>query len=268
MNQEKQSDDIFSQLVWLVESGADEAIDEHAGMLNWHVEKKVNIRTDQEIEKLLSVKPEKFKVKNNVSSSFIDTPPNKINSNSLSELKAEIQSFHGCGLRKTAMNFVFSDGNPESDIMIIGDAPSSQDDRQGKPFVGEHGVLLDKMLSSIGLNRDNVYLTNLVFWRPPGGRSLTQEEIDSCMPFCEKHIDLVKPKIIVCFDVVTAQNLLRCRDSFSKIRGKWLNYKPVLSDSETIRCITTYSPSYLLRLPTSKRQSWKDLLEIKQALTN
>lgn len=274
MDHEKQEEDAFAQLEWLVEAGADEAIEEQAGMLHWQagkatsMPKKEGISTEA-LEAALgqNVQPSAPKpLRRASSSSVVDVPPSSVKATSLSELRAEIEGFSGCGLKETAINLVFSDGNPEANIMIIGDAPVEDDDRQGKPFMGAHGALLDKMLAAIGLDRDTVYLTNLVFWRPPGGRSPTQEEVEACLPFVQQHIALVKPKMVICLGAAVARNILRNSDSFSKVRGKWFDYTAPLHDTETVPCLPTHPPSYLLRLPTSKRQAWQDLLKIKSKL--
>lgn len=278
MDQEEQSDEVLEQLIWQVEAGADEAIEEQAGMLHWQAGKSPSAPSSpppsnrglsqEALESALKPVPQP-KIRPRVSTSVVDVPPENVKATSLSELKAEVEAFNGCGLKQTAMNLVFAQGNPEADIMVIGDAPAEDDDRQGLPFVGAHGVLLNKMLASIGLDREKVYLTNMVFWRPPGGRSPTQEEIEACQPFVQQHINLVKPKMIVCFGGAVAKNLLRSKDTFSKIRGKWYDYTTPIAaeDAEGIPTIATHPPAYLLRLPASKRQAWQDLLKIKAVIT-
>lgn len=280
MDQETQNDDALAQLIWQVEAGADEAIEEQAGMLHWQTGKRTSVPTSVHecgvsAEALEAALPSSGKITSSTtpyrsSTSVVDTPPDSVKATSLSELRSEVEAFTGCGLKKMAMNLVFADGNPEADIMIIGDAPMEDDDRQGTPFAGAHGVLLNKMLAAIGLNRDKVYLTNLIFWRPPGGRSPTQEEVEACLPFVQQHITLINPKIVICLGGAVARNLAHRKEAFSKVRGKWFDYVPPLAENgaEVIRCIPTHPPAYLLRLPASKRQAWQDLLKIKDALTS
>ncbi len=276
MDKENQKDDALSQLIWQVEAGADEAIEEQAGMLHWQTRRATSAPNPERglsaeaLETALKSVPNSTPKQppRRAAGAIVDTPPTDVKATSLSQLQAEVEAFTGCGLKQTAMNFVFADGTAEADLMVIGDAPAEDDDRQGKPFMGAHGALLTKMLAAIGLDRDKVYLTNMVFWRPPGGRAPTQEEVDACLPFVHKHIALVQPKLIVCLGGVVAKNLLHKKESFSKVRGKWFDYKTPLGGetTESIPCLPTHPPAYLLRLPISKRQAWKDLLTIKDNL--
>lgn len=186
---------------------------------------------------------------------------------SLDELKAALVVFEGCDLKQMAMNLVFADGNPEADIMIIGDVPAEEEDRQGLPFAGANGQLLDKMLASIGLDRTKVYLTNLVFWRPPGNRTPSEVEVAACLPFTQQHIRLKAPKLIILFGALTAKTLLRTKEPFSKLRGKWTDYAVTgagAAEPMTVPCLPTYHPLYLMRQPSAKRQAWSDLLETKE----
>ena len=141
----------------------------------------------------------------------------------LEDLKKLIISNCDCPLKKTAKNIVFSDGNPRANIMFIGEAPGEIEDKTGKPFKGEAGKLLDKMLQAIQLNRENVYLTNIIFWRPPGNRKPTEEEIRVCLPFVKKHINLINPKILVLVGATAASAILNIQTGITQIRGKWKN---------------------------------------------
>lgn len=184
---------------------------------------------------------------------------------SLEDLRQALVEFEGCALKKTATNLVFADGNPQSDVMLIGEAPGADEDRQGLPFVGVSGQLLDRMLATIGLDRTCVYITNIVNWRPPGNRQPTPQEIAICKPFVEKHITLVQPKILVLVGGVAMKALFNTNDGIMRLRGTWQSYStPELKSP--IKAIATYHPSFLLRSPGQKAQSWQDLLMIKRAL--
>ncbi|MDR0744766.1 MAG: uracil-DNA glycosylase, partial [Holosporales bacterium] len=145
-----------------------------------------------------------------------------------------------CHLKKTAKNTVFSDGDPSSDIMIIGEAPGHEEDEQGKPFVGQSGKLLDHMLAAIGIQRAEVYISNIVFWRPPGNRTPSADEIELCLPYVEEHILLTNPKILLLLGGVAVKSLLNTNEPISKLRGKNNSYK-------RIDTLATFHPAYLLR---------------------
>lgn len=185
----------------------------------------------------------------------------------LEGLKTAFEAFDGCPLKETAMNFVFADGNPMAQIMLIGEAPGAEEDRRGVPFVGPAGKLLDRMLSAIKLDRSNTYITNILPWRPPGNRNPTDSEISACLPFVEKHIAIIKPKIIVLVGGISAKTLLRRDEGIMRLRGKWLKYQGV-SNTPEIPARALLHPAYLLRQPAQKRETWQDLLEIRQRLNN
>ena len=181
------------------------------------------------------------------------------------ELRRALEKFDGCALKKTATNLVFLDGNPEARIMFIGEGPGAEEDRQGLPFVGPSGKLLDKMLGSIGLDRTKVLISNTVFWRPPGNRTPTPQETAVCMPFVERLIELVDPKILVALGGPAAKLLLAQSTGVGRLRGKWFPYStPGLSCP--IEATAMYHPAYLLRSPAQKRDTWKDWLAIKHKL--
>jgi len=185
--------------------------------------------------------------------------------NSIAELKTAVEKFEDCALKKTAMNTVFADGNPEAKIMFIGEAPGADEDRQGLPFVGASGKLLDRMLASIELDRSNYYITNIVFWRPPGNRNPTTGEIAACLPFVERHIELVDPEILVFLGGPAAKTLLGRQEGITKMRGQWFDYAtPKLP--RPAQAIPFYHPAYLLRSPAHKREAWRDILAIKQKI--
>ncbi|MCE2926365.1 MAG: uracil-DNA glycosylase [Rickettsiales bacterium] len=183
----------------------------------------------------------------------------------LEELKEAVMAFDGCALKKTAIKTVFADGNPNAKIMLIGEAPGAQEDIQGIPFCGPSGLLLDKMLASIGLSRDSIYITNTVFWRPPGNRQPSKEETAICLPLVEKHIALIAPKLIILSGGTATSTLLSQDTSISKLRGKFYAYQNNYLPSE-IQTAVTYHPSYLLRTPAQKKSAWADLLMIKKQL--
>ena len=183
----------------------------------------------------------------------------------LAELEAAVRAFDGCAIKKTASKTVFSDGNPDASCMIIGEAPGAQEDVQGIPFCGPSGQLLDRMLAAIGLDRTSVYITNTVFWRPPGNRQPTPEETAICLPLVEKHIALVKPKLLVLSGGVATSTLLKKDLSISRLRGKLYEYKNDFMD-QPVPAIVTFHPSYLLRTPSQKRLAWNDLLMMQAFL--
>ncbi len=185
-------------------------------------------------------------------------------SNTLAELKSAIEGFEGCNLKFTARTTVFSDGNPKARIMLVGEAPGRDEDEQGLPFVGRSGQLLDKMLGAIGLDRDQVYITNVLPWRPPGNRTPTTAETDICLPFVERHITLVDPDMLVLIGGSSAKTMLRTKSAIMNLRGKW--QKVLIGDRE-IDAMPCLHPAYLLRAPNHKSLAWKDLLAIKARLT-
>jgi uracil-DNA glycosylase family 4 len=188
--------------------------------------------------------------------------------NTLDELRAAVMKFDGCGLKKTASKTVFSDGNPShAKVMLIGEAPGEQEDIQGIPFCGPSGKLLDKVLASIGITRaENLYISNTVFWRPPGNRQPSAEESAICLPFVEKHIALINPKMLLLAGGTATMALLKMDTAVSKLRGKFYEYtNPYLA--APIPVLITYHPSYLLRSPGQKRLAWQDMLLVKRFLT-
>ena len=186
--------------------------------------------------------------------------------NTLEELQAAIAAFEGCALKRTAKNTVFSDGNPETQVMVIGEAPGADEDRLGKPFVGVSGQLLDRMLASIGLDRQTgFYITNILPWRPPGNRTPTSGEIATCLPFIERHIALVDPKMIILAGGVAAKTIFQTSEGIMKLRGRWFDYHPAMLKA-AVPTMAIFHPAYLLRSPAQKREAWRDLLAIRQKL--
>lgn len=185
----------------------------------------------------------------------------------LSELEKAVRDFDGCSLKKMATNTVFSDGDSKSEIMIIGEAPGNHEDLQGIPFCGDSGKLLNEMFASIGYLREKLYITNTLFWRPPGNRKPTEDELSLCRPFVEKHISLIKPKLIVLMGATAMSSVLGINDAISKVRGKILDYTNSYL-TENIKTITLFHPSYLMRQPEKKRLAWQDLLTIDNFLNS
>lgn len=184
----------------------------------------------------------------------------------LAELKEYVENFEGCELKQFANNTVFADGNPNAKILLIGEAPGSTEDEQGIPFCGESGKLLDSMLSTIGITRtQNAYITNTVFWRPPANRRPTNDEINICKPFVEKHIALIKPKIIILVGNTAAISLLGKNEGITRIRTNNYSYTNQYL-SESIVTTALFHPAYLLRQPMQKKATWFDLLKIKKLL--
>jgi DNA polymerase len=184
---------------------------------------------------------------------------------SLAELEAAVRAFEGCALKRTAKNTVFADGTPGAPVMIVGEAPGADEDRLGKPFVGVSGQLMDRMMEAIGLTRSGgFYITNILFWRPPGNRTPTLAEQAMCLAFTRRHVELAKPKLLVLAGGVAAKAVLDTTDGIMRLRGKWASYR--LGDGTDLPTMPTFHPAYLLRTPASKRQSWQDLLAIDKKL--
>jgi len=181
--------------------------------------------------------------------------------NTIDELKTYIEGFKGCPLHKDATNAVFSDGNPKSKIMLIGEAPGHDEDIEGKPFVGRSGKLLDKILDSIDLNREKVFILNVLKCRPPKNRNPKPSEIEKCEPFLKKQLEIIKPKLIIALGRISAITLLRKKDSLKDMRNKIHKY-------EGIDLIVTYHPAALLRNPNYKKPTWDDFSFIRDEYLN
>jgi len=186
----------------------------------------------------------------------------------LDELEAMVRAFDGCAIKKTASKTVFADGNPGGSVMIIGEAPGAQEDLQGIPFCGPSGQLLDRMLAAIGLTRaEHVYISNTLFWRPPGNRQPTPEETTICLPFVEKHIALVKPRLLMLSGGTATTALLKKDATISRLRGKLYDYQNEFMDAP-VPTMVTFHPSYLLRTPAQKRLAWSDLRQAQAFLAS
>lgn len=183
----------------------------------------------------------------------------------LGELKNALAGFEECALKRTATNLVFADGNPAAEVVFVGEAPGAEEDLRGLPFVGKAGQLLDRMLAAIGLDRDSAYITNILFWRPPGNRQPTSGEIAACLPFVERHLELLAPKILVLLGGTAAKTLLARSEGIMRLRGRWFDYStPGLA--RPLPAMPTFHPAYLLRSPGQKRAAWQDFLAIRDRL--
>ena len=183
----------------------------------------------------------------------------------LNKLKNQISNIKNCDLKRNATNLVFSDGNPDSKIMIIGEGPGSNEDIEGQPFVGRAGQLLDKMLDSIKLDRNNVYITNVVNYRPPENRKPDNNEINRYLPFLTKHIEIINPKILILLGSTALNTLIGSEEVISKVRGKWINKK---IGSCIANVIISFHPAFLMRQPEQKKMAWVDLKMIRKKISD
>ena len=183
----------------------------------------------------------------------------------LADLKEAVEKFEGCALKKSASNTVFGVGNPEARLVLVGEAPGAEEDRQGEPFVGPSGKLLDAMLRSIGFAREEVYITNILPWRPPGNRQPTTAEIAVCEPFVRRHLELIGPKVVVCLGGSSAKTLMEEDRGITRLRGTW---KEMALGAASVADVTAmFHPAYLLRTPEQKRLAWRDLRAVAQKLS-
>lgn len=190
--------------------------------------------------------------------------PKLVEITTLAELAEAAAAFDGCPLKRTAKSTCFSRGSDQAKVMLIGEAPGRDEDLQGKPFVGRAGQLLDKMLSAIDLDETSVYITNTIYWRPPGNRTPTTQEIASCAPFLARQIELLAPEVLVLLGGAAAKSMLETTEGIMRLRGKW---KPYRSNGRDIPALATLHPAYLLRSPEAKRYAWRDLLMLKERLS-
>ena len=184
----------------------------------------------------------------------------------LEQLRYAMEHTTGCHLIKAATHTVFADGNPEADIMLIGEAPGADEDRLGKPFVGQSGQLLDTILATIGLDRNSIYIGNIIPWRPPGNRPPTTAEVAYCLPFIERHIELIAPKILILLGGVAVKTLLNRGDGILKLRGQILEH--TTKSGAKMAAMPTLHPSYIMRSPSQKALVWKDMLTLKAWLAS
>ena len=181
----------------------------------------------------------------------------------LNELKKEIENIENCELKKNASKIVFSDGDYKSKIMIVGEGPGQKEDQEGKPFVGDAGILLNKMLKSINIDRKKIYITNVVNFRPPNNRKPEPSEISKYSNFLRKHIAIIDPKILILMGSTAMESLFGSNIKITKERGSW---KDIIINNKTYLCMITFHPAYLLRQPENKKYSWTDLKEIRKKI--
>ena len=271
---------LISQLFWQTEIGADEATSEfpsaqveitslkqYMALLEKPVQPDL-LSSEPSFTPINAIKP-KSDLRTSISEERSGTSETiKCESleslKTLNDLKIALDKFDGCSLKNTASQMVFSDGNSDSKIMMIGEAPGKEEDRMGIPFVGQAGQLLDRMLKSVGLDRQQIYITNFIPWRPPGNRTPSSEEISQLRPFMLKHIQLKKPDIIVALGGVSAKALLETELGILKIRGRFQEKKFGLE--KPIRILPTLHPAYLLRAPAQKKLAFYDLVTLKRAI--
>ena len=262
----------WAVLKWYADSGVDETVAETAE--NWLAAKSVTEKISSPVVTSTSPAPT---VPGDAPNNKGDIPPVGAeqaisNATSLAQtassieaLREALEGFDGCALKKTAKRLCFTDGNPSARILLIGEGPGAEEDRQGRPFVGPSGQLLDKMLASIGLDRTRVLIFNTVFWRPPGNRTPTTAETEICRPFVERLIQLVSPAVIVPVGGPAAKLLLGETAGIGRLRGKWYDYtQPGLDGA--VPTTPLFHPAYLLRSPQMKREAWADLLMLRHKL--
>jgi uracil-DNA glycosylase family 4 len=288
---EPQKDDPLAALAWLVESGAEETIGEvpvnrlvakTAAASHPPLEggsKTRSVLGEGSARSAVSSQPRTTTYPSPKSAAPISTLPqgeggketDSIGSamslaaaaTTLAELKAALEGFDGGTLKKNAAHTVFADGNPAARILLIGEAPGAEEDRQGLPFVGRAGKLLDKMLAAIELDRTTAYITNVLNWRPPQNRDPSPEEAAMCLPFLRRHIELMNPGIIILLGAVAAKHVLGFSEGIMKLRGRWLEYRV---GDVMIPVMATLHPAYLLRQPAHKKLAWRDLQAIEKKI--
>lgn len=255
-----------SLLQWQVDAGADEAIGD-APVDRMRVLEKRETAAPAVILPIAPA-PKESAPAVAVVSTMEEAEAAAAGAQSIDELRAALEAFQGLSLRRTATQTVFADGNPSSGVMLIGDVPGADEDRAGRPFAGEAGLLLDRMLGAIGLTREeSAYITTIINWRPPGGREPTESEVAASLPFARRHIELVKPKALVLVGGFAAKALLKTTRNVSALRGKWHEYSSTRLTSP-IPAMALFHPEYLIGSPSEKALAWQDLLMLKAKLEN
>lgn len=269
--------DLTAALQWHIDAGCDECVEDEP------------INRFELIDAAPGMAaPQQMQAQSNVTSSVSTSPgvsrgakvdPREINNNqqvrsavmlaaqakSIDDLRQVLDTFEGCILKKTATNLVLSDGPADAKLMLVGEAPGAEEDRQGLPFVGPSGQLINAILGSVGIAREEVMVSNTVFWRPPGNRTPTTQEAAVCKPFIERLIEIVDPKILICVGAPSAHTLLGETQGISRLRGKWFSFQtPNLS--HPIDATALFHPTYLQTTPIKKRDVWNDIRMIKRKL--
>ncbi len=269
----------YELLIWQLEAGIDQCIgDEPNNRFNKNTEslestEKKAVKTTNR-DSVQTIKNGRMQgdqgsvdahnIQHSIHVSPVSSNELALNCKSLEELEDTIRDFDECALKKTSANTVFSSGSIDSRVMFVGEAPGAEEDREGRPFVGASGRLFDKMLASIGIIRDKVYITNTIFWRPPGNRRPTGAEVAQCLPFLQRQIELVRPDILVPLGGSASQTLLKVDLGITLLRGRWYEY--TLSDNRKIATLPMFHPAYLLRSPVHKREAWRDMLALSDKL--
>jgi uracil-DNA glycosylase family 4 len=247
------------------------------GLDEVYLEKSINRFEEEsdEIKKEIILTDNNIKKKSDIKSKFSIQSVESIEQqarelvkkiSTLDDLKKTVEDFDKCALKKLATNTVFSDGSQDADIMIIDEAPGNHEDLQGIPFCGDNGKMISDMFESIGFSREKLYISNMVFWRPPGNRNPTDEEIRICRPFVERHIFLKKPKLIIFVGAIVTQNMLNLSGAMTKARGNFLEYTNQYLENP-IQAFPIFHPSYLMRQPSKKKVAWMDMLKISSQVT-
>ena len=253
----------FDALSWQLAMGVDLCVENEPQALRGETAPTAILTTDRPIENFVAKKSAPLP---SIATAVAEARAAADAATSLAELEEAVRNFTGCALKRTATNTVFAAGVATSKLMFIGEAPGAEEDRKGEPFVGTSGQLLDLMLSYIGLRRaENFYITNTLFWRPPGNRQPTAEELAICRPFVEKHIALVAPHTLVLVGGTATQSILGDTRGITRLRGQVFRYKNDYMNAD-VPVHVIYHPSYLLRQPTAKKQCWADLLALKSAI--
>lgn len=252
-------------LAWYVEAGVDMAFDEtpHDRFMPRPAEPAPVVREAERPAQAPRIVPAAAPPPPAPDEAAADARRLAASAQTLEELEALLRDFNGCALKATASRLVFADGAPGARVMLVGEAPGADEDREGRPFVGRSGQLLDRMLAAIELTRRDVYIANVIPWRPPGNRTPTPQETAICLPFIRRQIELARPDILVCLGGPSAQTLLEKKEGILKLRGHWQEFR---TGDRVIRALPTLHPAYLLRQPLQKRLAWRDLLALKAAL--
>jgi DNA polymerase len=180
-------------------------------------------------------------------------------------LRQALATFTDCPLATTATNLVFADGNHQASLVVVGEAPGAEEDLAGKPFVGPAGQFLDQMFASIGLTRADMLLTNLIPWRPPGNRPVTEVEMQTCLPFLQRHLTLLRPRLVVTLGALPVRALTGRDDGIRKLRGRWTQLQ-IAGLPATIPMLAMLHPAYVQQTPGAKKDSWADLISLRKAL--
>ncbi len=223
--------------------------------------KKTTTKTQKTKEEkpanIISEPVEKIKYEHEESSSLFEDKEPWQKADNLTELYNLTKDCTKCLLHEGRNKYVFGSGNPNADVIVIGEGPGAEEDKQGLPFVGRAGQLLTEILKAINFTRDEVYIANIVKSRPPGNRAPTAEEMDACLPYLMKQIELIKPKLILCLGLTAAQGLLKKRDSLTNMRGKIFEFGKM-------KAMVTYHPAALLRNPNWKKGCWEDVQKFRK----